>query len=377
MDNQENTNLERIRTANREMLNHFNREFLSTLEAVQELKTQSFEIDIKIDELEKTKDIYAFKTTSRKSVFTPVISDGTDTERGKIIDSQINDLLDAKDSINTKIRSMESKLNTLKQQLATLNDAEKAIEDISSLYVEPASKVPNNTDDGFEFIEEDSPVDISSHGYNILMLDAFDKAYLSTMLDKNVKDNLSSLNHKLDLLSYLISTDAPRAKLTLQEVILNSKKIINSLDDINVKLGCHLDQTKHISVLLDEYIMHQRDAHPECIIDANVEATDFELELHPVFTINIMKLLDIFFDNIYLHSQATQIELKLSLSTNVVDVYIDDNGVGIDNNYLTSSPWYSSLHKAHETIYLLGGTLNISGDVLSGTKVRFKFPVKG
>ena len=72
-------NFKKIKSANQMMLDYFNKSFLSQLEDIQNLKTQIFEIDIKIDELDKTKDIYAFKTNSRKSVFSPVTNDGVDT----------------------------------------------------------------------------------------------------------------------------------------------------------------------------------------------------------------------------------------------------------------------------------------------------------
>ena len=53
-------NFKKIKSANQMMLDYFNKSFLSQLEDIQNLKTQIFEIDIKIDELDKTKDIYAF-----------------------------------------------------------------------------------------------------------------------------------------------------------------------------------------------------------------------------------------------------------------------------------------------------------------------------
>ena len=43
---------------------------------------------------------------------------------------------------------------------------------------------------------------------------------------------------------------------------------------------------------------------------------------------------------------------------------------------LVNSPWYSSLHKAKEILYMLCGKLDISGDVMSGTTVKFSFPIQ-
>ncbi len=367
--------IETIAAANKEMLAHFNKTFLDNLESIQLLKTQAFEIDIKIDELKKTKDLYAYKSTSRKSVFTPILSDDFENERSKIIDSQINDLESARESVSTKIISMEATLVSLKKRLATLNEAENAIKEIASLtYSRQASTLEN--EDGFEFIEEPSSEDIGSHGYNILMQDAFDKAVLSTLVDRNIKDGITNVNHKLEVLSYLLSTDVSRAKLTVQEIKSNLRALLSSVDDINNRLDYNMESTTPISVQIDEYIDKQRDFHPEILIETTIASTDDNLSLHPVFGINLFKLLDIFFSNIYSHSNANTVLFEMTINPNMAEIIIQDNGVGIDDNYLDKSPWYSGLHKATEIIFLLNGTLSIKGDVITGTKINFSFPIQ-
>ena len=133
MDSQPQNNLELIEQANKEMLNYFNNTFLDNLESIQRLKTQAFEIDIKIDELKKTKNIYAFKSSSRKSVFTPTLSDDFDNEKSKIIDEQIKDLLSVRDSLQTKMFSLEQSISTIKKRLTILNNAETAIKEIADV----------------------------------------------------------------------------------------------------------------------------------------------------------------------------------------------------------------------------------------------------
>ena len=371
----ESNYIETIATANKEMLNYFNKTFLDNLESIQTLKTQAFEIDIKIDELKKTKDLYAFKSTSRKSVFTPIISDDFENERSKIIDTQIADLESARESVSTKIISMEASLVSLKKRLAILNNADNAIKQLYDITFSRETSVIKN-EDGFEFIEEDSPDDIGSHGYNILMQDAFDKALLSTLVDRNLKDGITSVNHKLEVLSYLLSTDVSRAKLTVQEIKSNLRGILDSIDDINNRLDYNLESTKPISTQISEYIDKQRDFHPEITIETTIASTDDSLTLHPVFGINLFKLLDIFFNNIYTHSNANKVEFELTLNPNEIEVTIQDNGVGIDDNYLDKSPWYSGLHKSNEIIFLLNGKLEIKGDVITGTKINFSFPIQ-
>ena len=228
----------------------------------------------------------------------------------------------------------------------------------------------------FEFVQEPTPNEVSNHGYNILMHDAFEKAFYSTLIERNVKDGIMNMNHKLEMLSYLLSTDINRARITIQELTQSSKRILDVVEDISSKLDSKIDSSQPIWNMMDEFVMHQRDNHPECIIDANIECTDYEINLHPVFTINLIKLLNIFFDNAFKHSNANSIDLQVCISKNKIDVCLTDNGIGINPDYLTVSPWYSSLHKAHEIIYLLDGNLHINGDPTKGTTVRFDFPVQ-
>lgn len=374
MENHSKADLEIIQNANQNMLDYFNDAFIEDLETIQDLKTQAFEIDIKLDELYKTKDIYALKSGSKKSVFSPVPMEAEESGKSKLIDDQINDLNDVKDLLNAKIINLESSLNILKKRLNVLNEAQDAINSLSLRYNESSSEL---SDDDFEFIsEEDNNNSKSEHGYNILMLNAFDDTYISTIIERNIKEGIESTNHKLEVLSYLLGTDISRAKLTLKDIQYNSKKMLDSISDIEEKLSSKFDSSKPLLGQLEDYIMAKRDSHPEYLIESNLEYTDYELMLHPVFTINLFRLLEIFFDNIFRHANANKVVFNLSLTKNVIEVFIHDNGIGIDADYLTKAPWYSSLHKAHETIYLLNGDLNITKSEESGTVVKFRFPIQ-
>lgn len=375
MDNQSTTNFNTIQNSNKEMLEYFNKLFLDNLEKIQELKTRIFEIDIKIEELEKTRNIYAFKSSSRKSVFTPTISDDVENEKSRIIDNQISDLKSVRESLSFNISDLEYTLKTIKSKLKLLNDAENAIKAVGEkIAPELLDTISEKEASDFEFIQE--PEEPShNHGYNILMLDAFDKSFYATLIDRNLKNNIVNMDHKLDMLSYLLSTDVNRARLTIQELTQCSKKLLDSVEDINSHLDYRLDSQQPIWNILDTFVMNQRDKHPEFIIDADIECTDYELNVHPVFTINLIRLLNIFFDNIYKHSKGNSVTLRLCLSKNKVDVSLCDNGIGISSDYLAQSPWYSSLHKAHEILYLLEGNLSIGENPEKGTLIRFSFPI--
>lgn len=365
---------QKIKSANQTMLDYFNKAFLAQLEDIQNLKTQIFEIDIKIDELDKTKDIYAFKSNSRKSVFSPVTNDGVDTERNKIIQEQIKDLQSVKETLTLKLRSMELQLNKLRQYLEALNDAEDAL---SSFEPRFTTDDPDHTDNyGFTFLQDDAKEDISAHGYNILMLDAYDRALTQTILDKNIRTGLESMESKLDMINYLIGTDVGRAKLTIQEILHNTKQLIHNVDDMSDNLNRFSNSNKPLKEQLEIYLNEFKQKNPKLDITASVETPDAGISYHPVFNINFMRLIQIFFDNIAAHADASKVTLQASLMPNTLEVILKDDGVGIKENFMTDSPWYSSLHKAKEILYMLCGRLDISGDVISGTTVKFSFPIQ-
>lgn len=365
---------QKIKSANQTMLDYFNKAFLAQLEDIQNLKTQIFEIDIKIDELDKTKDIYAFKSNSRKSVFSPVTNDGVDTERNKIIQEQIKDLQSVKETLTLKLRSMELQLNKLRQYLEALNDAEDAL---SSFEPRFTTDDPDHTDNyGFTFLQDDAKEDISAHGYNILMLDAYDRALTQTILDKNIRTGLESMESKLDMINYLIGTDVGRAKLTIQEILHNTKQLIHNVDDMSDNLNRFSNSNKPLKEQLEIYLNEFKQKNPKLDITASVETPDAGISYHPVFNINFMCLIQIFFDNIAAHADASKVTLQASLMPNTLEVILKDDGVGIKESFMTDSPWYSSLHKAKEILYMLCGRLDISGDVISGTTVKFSFPIQ-
>ena len=360
-------NLKEVQKTNKQLIEYFNDLFVLGLEEIQALKTQFFEVDVKVDELKKTKDLYIYKAHSRKSVFSPAPSDTLEEERGRIIDEQVNDLLSVRETLQTKIKLKESELNQNKARIDALKASMELIDEtLSSI----------NEDEeigGFEFIEED--VNVGEHGYNILMQDAFEKTLISTLLERNIKDGLSNLQHKLDMLSYLLGTDIGRAKLNLKEIIHNANDLSLSIETIEDKLDGFLDNGDPIYDQLDEFIMTARDNHPSFIIEAEIDCSDDKMKLHPVFTINLFKMLNIFLENTYKHSDATSISFKILVSPNIIEVILSDNGVGITQDKIDAAPWYSGIHKAQEIIFLLDGKLAISGDISNGTKVNFSFPI--
>jgi two-component system sensor histidine kinase DegS len=112
------------------------------------------------------------------------------------------------------------------------------------------------------------------------------------------------------------------------------------------------------------------------MIDYSCDCTEHELDLPAVITVRLISMLREVMNNVFKHSNANRVTAKIFISSRLIDVYVNDNGVGIPDDYLDRAAWHSGLHKLTETIYQLDGKLQIEGDLISGTNVRFSFPIK-
>ena len=134
------------------------------------------------------------------------------------------------------------------------------------------------------------------------------------------------------------------------------------------------DEKRPIGTILDEWIMNFRDKHPEYVLDSSIQQKDETQVIPYIRSLTLIRLLDIFFDNIIRHSGANQIRIRIQISGADVDVHLSDNGIGIHENVLSESPWYSSLHKADKMLFLLDGRLQMTGSADHGTTIRFSLP---
>lgn len=374
----ENTNpLNIIEIANSKTLAYFNKTYVHNLELVQTLKTELFELEIKIETLEKTRELYTYHVDHRRNVFSPFSNENDQTiTKGRQIELQIKDLEDAKNRLVKRIADLEEDIIFFKEQVSLLSKAEKCIHTVLTGKPSDDSTDQLDSDDCIEFIETEDVYSTSLHNYNILKLEDYANYHISSSIDKNIKQDIISNLNKLDVLKWLLHSDINRAKITLDEIIVSQNTILSSIDDILESLNYTIDIKQPIWDQINKLIASFQNQHPECIIQSSCDCTEYELNLPSIITIRLISMIKEIFNNIFKHSNANKITSKIFISSRLIDVYINDNGVGIPEDYLNYSNWYSGLHKLHETIYQLDGKLQIQGDLISGTNVRFSFPIK-
>ena len=249
MSKEENNPLNIIEEANTKTLEYFNKTYMSNLELVQSLKTELFELEVQIDTLEKTRELYTYQVDDRKNVFSPLstMSDSSNT-KGYQLALQIKDLEDAKESLIKKIESLEQDIAFFKEQVSMLSKAQKCIHTVlvgSSKEIEET----DNSDELIEFIAEKDEKLLEmfledKYDYNLWLekiKDLFLKAEIypcvfgSALYNENVDvlleilDKLSETNYKEndDFLAkvYKIKTEDNRNKLTFVKILSGKLKL--------------------------------------------------------------------------------------------------------------------------------------------------------
>lgn len=366
-----------IEEANSKTLDYFNKTYVSNLELVQNLKTELFELEVQIETLEKTRDLYTYHIDNRRNVFSPLAGENDRTNtKGHQLELQIKDLTDARNRLENRITDLEEEVAFFKEQVAMLSKANKCIHTVLVGSSHNESDSSADLDDGIEFIETENNEEKVTHPYTMLMLEDFEHYRCASTLDQNIKQELISNLNKLDVLKWLLHSDIGRAKVTLNELHSSQQSILDSLDGVLEHLNYNIDTKQPIWDQVDKLISGYQQLHPECMIDSTCDCTEHDLNLPPVITIRLINMLREVFDNIFKHSNANKVTAKIFISSRLIDVYVNDNGVGIPEDYLERSNWSSGLHKLHELIYQLDGKLQIQGDLISGTNVRFSFPIK-
>ncbi len=374
MDISTTENLKTVRDSNQEMLDYFNGLYVAKLEQIQSLKTEQFELKIKIDELMKTLEVYSFKNSAGHNVFSPFsTTTTTQEEKAAQIEQELKELNASDAELTANIRSLQADADELKSRITLLHTATRKLDTFLDELADEFTKESTALEDD-ESTEENLPV--INHGFNILRLKKYDQDKLVQSLHTDILEQLDRTRHTLDSLSWLIKSDVNRAKVTLDELIDSTASMEDSLNAILLGLTGDIDATVPIETLLEDTIFRYKDAYPECVIESDIDCPDASIEIPEIITISLIRILCECLDNVYKHANANRVGINIQIYSDQISVHINDNGIGIDENYSHTSPWNSGLHRIQEIIYLLNGQLKIEGDIISGTDIRFSIPIE-
>ena len=359
--------------ATTEMQSFFSKKEKEANNRIQAIRQELFELDIRLDEKGRTRSLYAMNASSRKNVFSPIPLDDQNAEKESQLEKSIRELSDRKAVLTEQLNEEQTKLSDIEDKLQLLR---KALHATARLSRDPAFTETEDPEDIIEFIEPpEEKADTAGHGERILNLDAFDRTYLTTVLTKKVLQPLEAEGQRMEQLQRLIRNDPHQAALMTGELAGRRKELTRILREQLERVKPTFDESSPIAQSLDRWVMELRDSHPEFVLESSVSVRDETLVLPYIRGLTLYRLLDIFTDNIVQHADATQVRLRIQITAHTIDVFLSDNGRGIRDEDEANAPWYSSLHKAEELLYLLEGHLQITGSANHGTTVRFSIPL--
>lgn len=368
-------NLNTLRSTNWDILNYFRSAYITYSEQVQNLKSELFELDVKIEELQKTRDIYAFQSDTRKNIFSPLPAAPATQGKSQLIQAQLDELQEVRTSLTERIKTLDIDLSSIRNHIHALENSNQCLISLYQNLPQPEEAEPEEEADQVPPSSEAMEEDRAAHASQLLMLTQHDKSQTAERIRTSIRQGIENNQNKLEVLKWLIQSDPTRARLTLQELQDANIRLLGAADSIINELDNSLNTQCPIWMAIDDCIQHYRSLHPECTIDASIDCTDYDMKVLPIITITLIQLLQEVLDNIFYYSNANKVLAKVYINSRMIDVYINDNGVGINSDYLKESPWHSGLHRLHEIIHLFGGKVQIDGDIISGTNVRFSFPM--
>ncbi len=372
MDDHLNT----LRSTNWELLNYFRSAYVTQSEQLQGLKSELFELDVKLEELEKTKNLYSFQSDSRRNIFSPFSAGASEQGKNQVLQTQLEELKSVRASLVQRIEQQEISLKSIREHIQSLEAANQCLAEIYQTLPQEEESTEElstpETDASDQSEQEDDPV---LHAYRILQFEQYDRSQIAERIHTSLQQGIEGDQNKLEVLKWLIQSDPTRARVTIQELQDSNARLLQASNALIQELEQTSTVVKPVWMAIEDCIQQYRTRHPECTIDASVDCSDYELKILPIITQTLLQLIEEILNNAFFYSNANKLLIKVYINSRMIDVYINDNGAGIPADYLTASSWHSGLHRLHEIVYLLGGKVQIDGDIISGTNVRFSFPI--
>lgn len=372
----------KIKIANRNSLTYFNRLKEEHTEALQKLKSSLFEVHVRMEEISKTKNIYALNTNYRKNIFSPLHVENDETKKENEAKAEYDALKEKRDLLERKIDGEQIQIKSLITRCNQLLEAEKQIQLLKETQTQQDEEMNNLRqkefdDNAFEFVDDEENSKKfeevqKEHIQKIEMLHLFDQTYLSSILNQQVRGPIDQNMHKLEIIKEILVSDPIQAKLMLEDVRSSGQAISHALLDQLEKMDFFLEDKDSLHQTLENFLNQMKNEH---LVDINQKIPDQLPDMDFIKILYIYRLLKIFFDNIYQHTLSKKIDFICSEQNHSIEFSIEDYGKGIEDSAKEKSKWYSGLHRADEIIFILQGRLSIE-NTGHGTRVRFSVPVK-
>lgn len=284
--------------------------------------------------------------------------------------NKMNDLLSAKQDIESKIKESEEKFLVIINRKNSMDNLINCFYTMKSNCIEEPGTINESTN---YFIDGKISLDM---GIDVLETQEAERKRIARDLHDSTVQNLTNMMHKTELCTRLIDIDPVRAKLELQTMINTIKSTINDMRNIIFGLRpMSLDDLGLIATI-ERYIRDLKKNHE---MDISLIVRNEEKSILPVINLTLFRVVQEASNNAIKHGKASKIVIKLTYECEYILLSIKDNGVGFKKDtYMDAKANIFSgygLSMMKERVLLLSGDFNIESSEKEGTKILVKVPL--
>lgn len=161
--------------------------------------------------------------------------------------------------------------------------------------------------------------------------------------------------------------DNEKLNTYIEEVRNELEQVMNDIKLYSYQLRPHSIDQLGITPTLSTLVDSVQKVHPDIAISLE---TDFEERCNPSVEINIYRVVQEALHNVIKYAKASKVVIRLQKKATNLSLYIEDNGVGFDLQYVKKEGL--GLKHMEERITLLGGSFNINSAHNKGTQISIQ-----
>lgn len=202
-------------------------------------------------------------------------------------------------------------------------------------------------------------------------LQELDRKRIASELHDTSLQDLTHIIHQLELTGLFIDVDPTKAKLELEDVSNQLRKIIQEIRNTIFDLRPMSFDDLGLEETIKEYVQFLQKKYSIII---NVEIDDINY-FDEKKKLAIYRIIQEGLSNSSKHADAHVINLHIKDNNCNLEIIISDDGKGIDEEKIEKDNTHYGLNFLKDRVYYLDGQITISSNKKSGTEIKVKIPI--
>ncbi len=274
---------------------------------------------------------------------------------------KIEALQEEQERLKTEANELKEKIADLDHSLTELETALKAARESKNSYSE----------------EEDLQEKYKVYKQKILEIQETEQQHIAKNLHDSVLQNLTNTIHKIEICSKIMDVDTVRCRLEFQAILKSVRDIIQNVRGVIHELHpVYMDEIG-LDAAMKKEVSRLRKSE---ILNVSYETLGESIELSPIVSLGILRIVSEACDNILEHARAKHVFIRVKYLEEKVVIEIKDDGVGFTINNIQNLEMNDGsefgIFMMRERAYLLSGKLEIISEPGKGTKVIAELPIR-